>query len=428
MGINILNRYKNSEYKKEIHDTLWVMCLQGLNYLVPILVVPYLMVVLGAEKFGYYGFALAVSQWLLLMVDFGFNLSATKRIAVAMGNQDEVNKIFSSTMYAKIGLLGISFVILLLMMLIPQFAIYRKAMALMFIMVIGNAFFPVFLFQGIGKVRIGAIINGIAKISVLPLTFILVKSPDDYETAIILQGMVCIIAAIISVLLIANKKWVKITKFEFTNVKEELKESWPLFLSQAATSIYLAIFVIVLGYYCSADEVGRYTAVEKIMRSVIIIITIPIIQSFYPKVCRMAQESKAKAILLSKKIMIFVFVVMVVEAFCLFTFNKQIIDLLGKDYSNAEELFRIMSVIPIFSGMSLLTSQLVLMGIEDKKKEYEKTCVTAGIIALIGVFVVIPFFQSKGAVYLLDFIELYICLAMFYHSSLFRKRKEKFEC
>ncbi|MBQ2050675.1 MAG: oligosaccharide flippase family protein, partial [Paludibacteraceae bacterium] len=69
MGINILNRYKNSEYKKEIHDTLWVMCLQGLNYLVPILVVPYLMVVLGAEKFGYYGFALAVSQWLLLMVD-----------------------------------------------------------------------------------------------------------------------------------------------------------------------------------------------------------------------------------------------------------------------------------------------------------------------------------------------------------------------
>ena len=51
MGVNIINKYKNSEYKKEIHDTLGVMCLQGLNYLVPILVVPYLMVMLGAEKF-----------------------------------------------------------------------------------------------------------------------------------------------------------------------------------------------------------------------------------------------------------------------------------------------------------------------------------------------------------------------------------------
>lgn len=414
MGVNIINKYKNSEYKKEIHDTLWVMCLQGLNYLVPILVVPYLMVVLGAEKFGYYGFALAVSQWLLLMVDFGFNLSATKRIAVAMGNQDEVNKIFSSTMYAKIGLLGISFVILLLMMLIPQFAIYRKAMALMFIMVIGNAFFPVFLFQGIGKVRIGAIINGIAKISVLPLTFILVKSPDDYETAIILQGMVCIIAAIISVLLIANKKWIKITKFKSDEVKEELKESWPLFLSQAATSIYTAMFIIILGFFATAEDVGQYSAADRLMRASCQLILFSTLQVFYPKVSRLAKEDRTAAVRLSSKLLKIITGLMIFIWAILFFGSTMIIELLGKDYKGGELLFRIMAFVPIFVGISGILGQchLLALGNEKSKKLYTHTYFIAGGIAMLSVLILTSTLHEVGTAIALLITEIVVVICM----------------
>lgn len=414
MGVNIINKYKNSEYKKEIHDTLWVMCLQGLNYLVPILVVPYLMVVLGAEKFGYYGFALAVSQWLLLMVDFGFNLSATKRIAVAMGNQDEVNKIFSSTMYAKIGLLGISFVILLLMMLIPQFAIYRKAMALMFIMVIGNAFFPVFLFQGIGKVRIGAIINGIAKISVLPLTFILVKSPDDYETAIILQGMVCIIAAIISVLLIANKKWIKITKFKSDEVKEELKESWPLFLSQAATSIYTAMFIIILGFFATAEDVGQYSAADRLMRASCQLILFSTLQVFYPKVSRLAKEDRTAAVRLSSKLLKIITGLMIFIWAILFFGSTMIIELLGKDYKGGELLFRIMAFVPIFVGISGILGQchLLALGNEKSKKLYTHTYFIAGGIAMLSVLILTSTLHEVGTAIALLITEIAVVICM----------------
>ncbi|MCM8872940.1 MAG: flippase [Paludibacteraceae bacterium] len=414
MGINILNRYKNSEYKKEIHDTLWVMCLQGLNYLVPILVVPYLMVVLGAEKFGYYGFALAVSQWLLLMVDFGFNLSATKRIAIAMGNQDEVNKIFSSTMYAKIGLLGISFVILLLMMLIPQFAIYRKAMALMFIMVIGNAFFPVFLFQGIGKVRIGAIINGIAKISVLPLTFILVKSPDDYETAIILQGMVCIIAAIISALLIANKKWIKITKFKSDEVKEELKESWPLFLSCAATSIYTAMFIIILGFFATAEDVGQYSAADRLMRASCQLILFSTLQVFYPKVSRLAKEDRTAAVRLSSKLLKIITGLMIFIWAILFFGSTMIIELLGKDYKGGELLFRIMAFVPIFVGISGILGQchLLALGNEKSKKLYTHTYFIAGGIAMLSVLILTSTLHGVGTAIALLITEIAVVINM----------------
>jgi O-antigen/teichoic acid export membrane protein len=64
------------------------------------------MVVLGAEKFGYFGFSLAVIQYLMLIVDFGFNLSATKRVAQTRENQNELNNIFSATLLAKLRLLS----------------------------------------------------------------------------------------------------------------------------------------------------------------------------------------------------------------------------------------------------------------------------------------------------------------------------------
>ena len=130
-----------TDNKRELKDVVYLMALQGLNYVAPLIVFPYLMIVLGAEKFGYIGFSLSVNQYLMLLVDFGFNLSATKKIALAKDNSEELNKIFSATLWAKIGLLFISFLILLIFaFLIPRFKIYSTTLLIMFLMVVANTF------------------------------------------------------------------------------------------------------------------------------------------------------------------------------------------------------------------------------------------------------------------------------------------------
>ena len=50
------------------------------------------MAVLGAEGFGLIGFSLQLMQFMMLAVDFGFNLSATKSIAIAP-NQAAIDKV-----------------------------------------------------------------------------------------------------------------------------------------------------------------------------------------------------------------------------------------------------------------------------------------------------------------------------------------------
>ena len=179
------------EHKRELQDVLFLTALQGLNYLAPLIVFPYLMVVLGAEMFGYIGFSLSIIQYLMLFVDFGFNFSATKRIAQSKHNYDELNEIFWSTLYAKLIFLLLSFFVLLIFAFgISRFQMYSQTMMIMFVMVVGNAFSFVWFFQGIGKIRVVSIINIISKLAILPLTFIFVKVPSDYTKASLILSLV----------------------------------------------------------------------------------------------------------------------------------------------------------------------------------------------------------------------------------------------
>ncbi len=400
---------------REIKDVFYLIALQGLNYIAPLLVLPYLMKVLGAEKFGYIGFSLSVMQYLMLVVDFGFNFSVTKKIALVKNDRAKLNDAFTSTVYAKLILLSISFIILLAITLIPRFEIYRQTMFIMFLMVIGNAFSFVWLFQGLGQIRFISVFNIIAKLSILPLTFIFVKSQNDYLTAAFLQSFVSLFTAIITVAFIIRKKMASITLFIKENVITELKDGYPIFLSFIATTVYTASFVIVLGYFSTSEQVGQYSAVDRIMRALCWLVFIPVTQAFYPKVVQLGLDNKLLATKLVKKILIFVSVCMLGVFTGMFFFSPYIVEFLGKDYQDSLLLFKIMAFVPIFVGIGGIMAQLAILALGDEldKKKYQRAYFIAAGIALICIFTLIPYRNAIGAAISLLITEICVCGLMF---------------
>ncbi len=404
------------ENTREVKDIFYLMVLQGVTFLAPIVVFPYLMITLGAEKFGYISFSLSVCQYLTLIVEYGFNLSATKQVAIAQNNHSELNRIFSSTLYARLILLAITTFILLVISFIPQFAEYRSAMFVMYLIVISGAFSFVWLFQGLGNIRTVAIINAVTKISILPLTFVFVKSPDDYIIAALIQSLVCVSASLSSILIILHKKWVKLYKFIKEDVIDSLKNSFPIFLSIAATSVYTASFIIILGLFASPSEVGQYSAVEKIMRAACGLLLMPILQTFYPKISAMT-KNRGEAISLVKKIFFIVISIMLLLMMAFLFGTKYLIYFLGSEYNESEKLFYIVSVIPLFVGMSGVLSQLVLLalGNEESKRKYRNAYIAAGFVAIISVLALTPHYHAIGTTVALLITECSVFLFMSYN-------------
>ena len=404
---------KLSENWHEVKDVLYLVVFQGLNYVPSLVVLPYLIVVLGAEKFGHVGFSLAVCQFLMIVVDFGFNLSVSKRIALARDDRTELDRIFSAAFFCRIGLLLSCFVILAAISFFPNYEIYRPVLFAKFTTVVGEAFLFTFLFQGLGKIRWVAIFNCVAKFLLLPFTFIFVKGPDDYLLAAAWPGIVSIVADVMLIVMIAVSGWVSFPKFDFKDCLAELQESTPIFVSNVSNNIYLLIVVMALAHFAPAAEVGRFTASDKIIRALMTLLAVPVVQAFYPAVSRMAVDDKAKASVLVKRLVIGG-ACMALAATAIFIISPYLPEWLGSDYSGTETIIRILSFATVFITMGGICGQLGLlaMGGGAQKKSFSKVYVGAAVVALTSVLVLSPFYQGIGAAVAILLTEAYVGITM----------------
>ncbi|MFL4190960.1 oligosaccharide flippase family protein, partial [Escherichia coli] len=68
--------------------------IQGVNYIIPLVTIPYLVRVLGLEVYGKYSIILSVLQYLVIITDYGFNLSGSRQIALSLNDKKKISKIF----------------------------------------------------------------------------------------------------------------------------------------------------------------------------------------------------------------------------------------------------------------------------------------------------------------------------------------------
>ncbi|HZS53363.1 MAG TPA: oligosaccharide flippase family protein, partial [Bryobacteraceae bacterium] len=180
-----------------IENITSLAALQALNYAAPLITLPYLVRVLQPAHFGLVSFAQGVVLYFDFFTDFGFNFSQTRAIAACRHERESVSRIFWSTIYAKSLLMCISAVALtLLVVFTPKMRETPLLYAVNFMYVIGTTFFPVWLFQGLEKMKLGAILFGIARLLTIPALFLFVRQPHDYIIAGAIQASVEVVASI----------------------------------------------------------------------------------------------------------------------------------------------------------------------------------------------------------------------------------------
>lgn len=354
-------------------------------------------------------------QYLVLVVDFGFNLSATRRVAQVRDDRREVTRVFWSVFWAKLMLLAGTLVLLAVLLLaVPTFQKYQTALLCTLPMLLGSAFTFLWLFQGLGRVRQMAIINTASKIIMLPLIFWLVKSPADYPLAAFIQSGVFVLTAVISIGYLWRLRCVGAPVGERSAIRQAMSESFPLFLSSASTSVYTQLFVVILGFYCTTDVVGRYSSAERIMRALCFVLYTPINQAFFPRISAAAVAEPVQVRRIFSTLRNLVAAIMLLVGVALFVGAPYVSYFLGSEYAGIEDLLRIFAFAPIFIGMGGVYGQsgLVAMGQHDAHRHFRNVYFMVAVLALVLVAVLTPLFHETGAALALLASEMAVFVLM----------------
>ena len=408
-----------AEKKRFLGNFLSLATLQGLNYILPLLTLPYLVRVLGAEKFGLIAFATAVVGYFIVLTDYGFNFSATREVANHRDDKNKLVEIFSSVMIIKVLLLLISFVILLFLIIsFEKIGTDALLYILTFGSVVGQVLFPVWFFQGVERMKYITIINIISKTIFTVAIFLLVKQTSDYLLVPILTSVGIIVASLISLYIVFFTFKVKFKFQKIATIKQYLKGGSPLFYTSAMSNLLTSSGIIVLSMVTNNTVVGYFSALEKLFRAVVGLFT-PLTQALYPISCHKVQDPSI-AKLYIRKLLYFIGggALCVALGFAIFS-EYIVITMYGKEFAAYSYILATM-MIWLFFGVINNIFGIQYLSASKNDKYYMYSFFIAGIITVLLNILLVPYFLINGILFSMIFGEILLTVCMIYFISRFK--------
>lgn len=404
---------KTQEYKKILENIVSLTGLQFASYILPLITLPYLTVVLGPDMFGLTQYAISLITYFQIITDYGFNLSATRELAIKREDNHEVSRIFSSVMFIKLALMILTFIILILIVIfIPKFSEDYLVYLLTFGMVIGYMLFPTWFFQAMEFMRYTSILNIIGKIIYTVAIFIFIHNAGDYILVPVINSAGLIIVGIMGLYLAIKRFNIKLIIPKWCDVKYQLKEGWHVFISTVSINLYTTTNTFLLGLLTNNTLVGYYSIAEKIVLAANGLLT-PISQALYPYVSRRNSESKTINIQFIRKLTKLMACVGFVLSALIFIFAKPIvIYIFGDAYMSSIILLEILSALPFIVALSTVFGVQTMLT-HNYQKAFSSITLLGGIINIFLAVVLITMYGVVGIAVCFVITESFITIAMF---------------
>ena len=243
--------------KSLIINIFSLLAYRGASFLFPLATLPYLARILGVEQMGTLALAIACVLYCSTISDWGFNVFTTKDIAHHRDDKARVSQLFWSTFNAKLMLLVLTSGTLLTATWFnpawhPLFFIILANCTTL----IGSLFSFGWLMQGFEKLGKTAVIATFGNFCAIPLTFLLVKTPEDTWLAALIPGAVSIISAAITLKFVLEMKVIGRYRFEPREIKQRITDSMDVFIAIAGANLFNSVNVVILASFTSHYMVG----------------------------------------------------------------------------------------------------------------------------------------------------------------------------
>lgn len=378
-------KFKLTKHKTIISNFSYLSALQVVNMLIPLATYPYLIRVLGKDTYGLVIFAQAMVSYLVIIVNFGFDTSATREISINRNDRNRINEIVCSVFIIKGLLFVLSITVLsLILIFLPQakdqFLLFYLSLWLCLFAFI----FPQWYFLGIEKMKYITLLNLVSRLFFIVLIFYFVRSEKDFLLVPLLSGIGATISGIMALWIVfvfdKNRFYIPPVRI----IVKSLKESLPFFGSEFIIAFKDKMNFLFIGTSLSMNEVAVYDLCTKILNLCLVPIGI-VNTSIFPKVSISKDMGFVRKTI--KYSILFSILLIIIAQF----FAEHIVNLLGNQMTEALLPTRIILVVPLVMAISQTLARNCLI-VNNKNKIF----VTGMIAVTLLYFLLILIGYSLG--------------------------------
>lgn len=391
---------------------------QVLNYVVPLFTLPYLTRMLGPTPWGVLAFADAYANYLSLVVEYGFGLSATREIAHFRDDRLARARQLAGVLGAQVILAAIATVFtLLLSHTVPLFAAYRPLLPYALLLAVTRSLVPLWYFQGLERMRLVALLtiaaNSIAAVAILAF----VHSPKDNWMPLAFRAIASLLSMCAAFGIAYRETPVMLPTWSQSWLA--LKHGGSLFVFKSAASLYTTANVLLLGLIAAPAVVAWFAGAEKIAKAAVAGIA-PITQTFYPRIAHLMANDRAQATKTGRLSVWLTVGAGTAAGLALFVGAPVLVHaLLGRGFESSIPVLRLLSLLPpLIAGSNVLGIQWMLPLRMDR--DFNTIILSAGALNIILALLLTPHFHQTGMAVSVVLAEMVITGSMV---VLLRRRK-----
>ena len=338
--------------------------LQVANYLIPFLVLPIISRILGASLFGSVSYAQNIITYLTLLINYGFEYSATRQISIAREDKAKTDAIFWSVIAAKGMLLILSFAILaVLPFCMERVACDPKLYIYTALANIGIVFFPTWYLQGVQQMDKMAWANFFTKLLGAVLVLSLVREASAYRLYPLLMSAASILIGIGAMIYVIRHFGICRPVLSRQTLREVMQAGAPIFLNNVFVALYTTANMTILGMYAADDVIGYFSGAQRLIQALNMVVVMPVSMAVFPEISRRFAQSKAQGAKFLKQVLLLAGAAAAAVSLITFLCAPLMIRIMyGAGFAPSIELLKWLSPIPFLVMIATLLTVQGLYG------------------------------------------------------------------
>ena len=411
-----------SSNKTFAKNTFFLYIMTGAKFVLPLIITACLTRRLGPDAYGVISYLTPVMGYFILLLDFGFNFSATKKIAQHRADPVLIEKTIAAVYTAKILLVLAGFLPLMLLLLcIDLLRQYVLLTVLYYLSTAAQIFIPDFLYRGLEKMEGVTTRYILAKLITAVLIFLAVR--DD--GGLILVPLAYLIGTVAAALHtnhhMVKKLGYRVALGGLREAAAELRESGIYFVSTFASTALSVTSTFVMGIVGMPTAQIAYWGVAFQVVQAVQAMYDPITTSIYPHV---AGKRDHKFVLRITLCLLPLVAAGCVLLYCLAGLAVKIIA--GSAYLAAVPVLQALTPMLLFSFVAQMLGFPLLGALGRERQASFTTLVAAGaqILGLVGL-ALSHHFTLLSLALLRNVTELIFMILRIYFVGVFLRERRK---